>query len=174
MLLITSLAMAAPQDVPLDLPTDTFKPAPTVALPETPNLPEGINMVPTGVVLLMPDGSKRLVALKSWLLPDAFYREALTKAKQLAICEPALDSITEKALGLQQKVAASLDSCSTQFDSDEAQINDLTAQVGSLETRALVAEDKVKDLRGQRNVAWAVAGGLVLGAVSVSVVALAP
>lgn len=149
-------------------------PAPTLATPDVPSLAEGINKVDAGVVLLLADGTKFRIPVKSWLLPDPYYREAITKAKQLEVYQPALDTCTTKALDLQIQVAQAMDTCSEQFASDETLIADLNNQVRSLETRALTTEGQNKDLRSQRNVAWAITGGLVLGAITITAVSIAP
>lgn len=166
--LMVSVAGASPVSVP------EFTPAPTVAATGTPHLPDGINLVQAGVLLTSPEGAKSVVPVKSWLLPDSYYREAIMKARQLELFQPALDVCTAKAIELQNKVVLSLNSCEEQFDADQTLIFKLSDQVGTLETRALVAEDKVKDIRSQRNIAWAITGGLVIGAVAVTAVAIAP
>lgn len=141
-----------------------------------PNLGEGITKLSAGshVVLLDPDGNRSpyLVPGKSWLLPDSYYRTALTKSKQLDICQPALDRCTETSLAWQERTYDALERASTQFDSDEGLVDTLTTQVSEWETRALTAESKNQDLKVQRNTAWAVTGGLVLGAVAVTAVAI--
>jgi hypothetical protein len=150
----------------------------SVTIPlESPNLADGIQVVPVGshVILLGPEGRTSFILPgKYWLLPDAQYREAIIKAKQLAIYQPALDRCTEESLAWQGRVFTALETCSKQFDVDEDLIDSLTDEVRSLETRALVAEDRLKDVRHQRNVAWAITGGLVVGAVAVTAVAIAP
>ncbi len=167
-LLLTRAALAG------DPPTDALTPPPTVATASTPTLAEGINKVAAGVVLLNPDGTTAVVPVKSWLLPDSYYREAITKARQLAIYEPALETCTQKALEHQALVESAVDSCTAQFESDAALITSLTRDIGTLETRALTAESLIRDLRTQRNTAWAITGGLVLGAAAVTAVAIAP
>ena len=145
---------------------------------EPPELAKGISLVPESSYLLLrqPEGTfiPHRVPGKHWLLPDAYYSDAIVKAKQLKICQPALDQMTETALAWQQRTYDEATRCLTQFDGDEALIQDLTGKVASMETRALVAEDRLKVARRNTAVAWAITGGLVLGASTVIVVAVAP
>ena len=131
-------------------------------------LEEKITLVPEGSRLLFlgEDGTNtvRTVPGKSWLLPDSYYEEAIVKARKLAICQPALDSITEETLQMADRTYAALSKCGDQFDTDEDLIADLTGQIQSWETRALVGEDRLKQARKNTAVAWAITGGLVLGA----------
>jgi hypothetical protein len=148
-----------------------------LTLSRPPSLAEGINMVPEGSVVLLrqEDGTfrSRLVPAKAFLLPEPMYDKALVQAKQLKICQPALDSITEEMLRMADRNYEVLSKCGGQFDSDEVLINDLTGQVRDWETRALVAEDRLKSAHRRTAVAWAITGGLVLGATSAIVVSVA-
>jgi len=101
------------------------------------------------------------------------YDTARLKARQLDICQPALDEITEQTLQLAERNYSTLAKCGGQFDADESLIHDLTGQVQSLETRALFAEDRLKMARRNQAVAWAITGGLVLGASTVIIVSVA-
>jgi hypothetical protein len=145
---------------------------------ESPRLEDGITRTPPGSYLLLKgnDGSftVRLVAGKQWLLPDAYYSDAIVKAKQLKICQPALDKMTETALGWQQRTYDESTRCLDQFDGDEALIQDATSKLQTMESRALLAEDRLKVARRNQAVAWAIAGGLVLGASTVIVVSVSP
>lgn len=133
-----------------------------------PSLAEGVNVIPGGsLVLLRKEEGKwepRLVPAKAFLLPEPMYDKALIQAKQLKICQPALDAVSEEALKMADRTYTALSKCDGQFDVDEVLIADLTGQVGSWETRALVAEDRLKVSRRNQAVAWAITGGLVLGA----------
>jgi len=143
-----------------------------------PNIAEGINLVPAGSLLTMPpplpgaEPSRFTVPDKAFLLPETYYDTALVKAKQLAICQPALDTCTETALEWQKRSYDALTACSDQFGVDEATVSGLQAQVLEQETRARVAEGKVKQARNMAGIAWGITGGLVLGSVTVVVLTL--
>lgn len=152
--------------------------APSLLAPSTPpSLAEGINVVPGGslVLLRQEDGTFRaqLVPAKAFLMPEPMYDKALVQARQLKICQPALDSITEEMLQMADRSYQALSKCGSQFDVDESLIHTLTGQVRDWETRALVAEDRIKTARQRAVVAWSIAGGLVLGATSAIVVSAA-
>jgi len=152
-------------------------PSPAVEDPKAEELPDKIKLVPAGSVLVVPaleGGELRYkVPRKSFLLPELHYDNALIKVKQLAICQPALDKCTDTSLEWQKRTYDALTECSNQFDSDEALIQDLTSKFQSMETRALVAEDRLKVARKNQAVAWGITGGLVLGAVTAIVVTVA-
>ena len=148
-----------------------------LTLQKPPSLAEGVNLLPAGslVLLRQEDGSyhSRYVSTKSFIMPEPMYDNALIQAKQLKICQPALDKITEETLQMADKTYAALAKCGDQFDVDETLIADLTGQVGSWETRALVAEDRLKQARRSQLVAWGITGGLILGASAAIVVTVA-
>ncbi len=108
----------------------------------------------------------------SYLLPEPMYDKALLKAKQLEICLPALDNATSQTLHWSDITNRALSACSGQFDVDATAIETLRTQVVDLEARALSAESRLKDVRSQRTVAWAIAGGLILGSATVIVATL--
>lgn len=132
----------------------------------------GILQVPEGSVLTVPGGKPQTVATYSFLLPESYYDQALIQAKQLQVCQPALDKCTAMAGGWVDVAHKSLEACSGQFDTDEATIETLRTDVTALETRAQVAESRLQSVRGQRNVAWAIAGGMILGATTITAVAV--
>jgi hypothetical protein len=141
-----------------------------------PSLSDGISKIPDGSFILIrqEDGSfdPHRVQSKFWVLPDSHYTEAIYKARQLEICRPALDEITETSLQWMDRAYTAQTKCLEQFDGDEALIQDLTGQVQTFEARALLAEDRLKVARRRQAVAWAITGGLVLGASTVIVVSV--
>jgi hypothetical protein len=143
---------------------------------EPPSLADGISKIPQGSLLLIrgEDGTytARLVTRKSWLLPDSYYTEALSKARELEIVAPALERCTERALQWQDRTYGALDACSEQFGEDEALVAQLTSDVATWETRALVAEDKLEKSRKAAAVAWAITGGILFGGIVVTSVAV--
>jgi len=134
-----------------------------------------------GVIRLLPPGSFVLVfegeswtafsvSGKFWLLPDSHYRKAIVSARQLAICQPALDEVTETSLAWQKRSFEALGTCEAQFDKDEELIQDLTEKVQRLEERSLLAEKRLSRARTATGVAVAVTSGVVLGVVAAGIV----
>lgn len=135
----------------------------------------GIIQVPDGTVLTFPASSKLkpfTTTQYSFLLPEPMYDMALIKAKKLAICEPALDKSTEQTLKWIEVSDKALTTCTGQFDIDQATVDKLESDVKTLEVRALTAEGQLKDTRVQRNTAWAITSGIIIGAVAVTAIAL--
>ena len=153
-------------------------PEPTLTLWQLPpNLAAGIATVPAGslVVLHQEDGTyrARYIPTKHFLMPEPMYDSSRAQARQLKICQPALDAIAEETLQMADRVYKTLQSCGDQFDVDEAFISDLNSQLQSMETRALVADDRLKMARRNTAVAWGITGGVALGAVAATVVSVA-
>ena len=152
--------------------------APVLVEPDAPSLAEGIQKLPRGslVVIANEDGAleRFTVAGKSWILPDSHYREAIIKAKQLGIYQPALEACTEKSLAWQKRSFEAWDACEAQFDGDELLIASQVQTIATWEAKAYGFKDQRDTARRQRNIAWAVTGGIILGASTVIVVAVAP
>lgn len=136
--------------------------------------PEEILLVPAGSIVTISTGDFRTIPRKSFLLPESFYDSALIQAKQLAVCKPALDTCTTTTLDWQRRTVDALNVSENQFNADETLIADLTGQIRTMETRAITAESLLVDARKSKWVAWAVTGGLCLGAASVIVTSLVP
>lgn len=183
----TPTGSQAASEVVLEAPSGSLVRAPSIelklqadsyiVLAKPPPLSEGVALVPSGSILLIiqDDGSMktRLVEQKSFLLPEPMYDSARLKARQLQICEPALEAISTQTLALTERIYKTLETCGTQFEEDEKLVEDLTTQVRSLETRAVLAEDRLGQARKTSAVMSAITGGLVLGASTVLVVSLA-
>jgi hypothetical protein len=137
-------------------------------------LPEGIFLLPPGSLLTLKEGGswKTYRANKSWLLPESHYERALIAAKQLEVCKPALAQMTESALEWQKKTYEEAQRCLDQYGADRVLAEDLEKKIFALEARALAAEGKLATARRNSAVAWAIAGGLVLGASSALVITL--
>ena len=131
--------------------------------------PAEIKLVPQGTVLIFPGGAspKYTVPVKSFLLPGPYYDSALATAKQLAICQPALDSCTQTSTETLAKLDAALTASKEQSDKDATLISDLTTQVKFQGDRADALAGKLKHARQSQWTAWGITGGLVLGAVTV-------
>ena len=127
---------------------------------EVPALDGTIVKVPTGSqVSILGDGGTFTpygVPSKYWLLPDSYYRNAVTAGKQLQICQPALDTCTETALAWQERTYTALQTCSDQFGSDSDQITGLIIENGQLSF-------KLAKARNNQVVAWAITSGLLVG-----------
>lgn len=140
--------------------------------PSTDGDTTGIVQIPEGTVITRPGTKPFTVEDFSYLMPEPMYDRALTKAKQLDICTATLASTSDQVtrwIGISEKA---LTACEGQFVTDQTTIDQLTAQVKDLEVRALTAEDRLRDVKTQRNTAWAITGGLILGAVAVTAVAV--
>lgn len=132
----------------------------------------GIVPIPEGTVITIPSQPPFTVTGQSYLLPEFHYDTALFKAKKLAILEPAFDQCTELTGKWVSVTLDSLSACSAQFHTDEGLVSKLQVDLTTQETRAITAETKVQQVRSQRNVAWAITGGLVLGAIAVTAVSI--
>ena len=184
----TGVALEVPEGASLSFPTAEGVEGPEtpkrlvgapslLSLRAPPSLAEGINLVPAGslVLLRQEDGTfkPQSVPAKAFLMPEPMYDTARLKARQLDICQPALDAITEETLRMADKTYTTLSKCSEQFDADGALVADLTSQVQSMETRALVAEDRLKTARRNTAVAWAITGGILFGGTTAIVLSVA-
>ena len=83
---------------------------------ETPSLSEEILLVSETSTIVLSDGKTFKIPSKHWLLSDKVYSTALVKARQLEICQPALDKITETSLVWQDRTYKALEKGSFQFD----------------------------------------------------------
>lgn len=155
----------APSDGPVD--------------PDAPDLPDGIQVIPLGSLIVLPPawvaekgltGDKFTVPQKSYSLPEPMYDTALTKARQLEICRPALDECTEVGLLWLEKADNALAACQDQFDADEKHIDGLVTDLGDMETRAITAEVKLQKARTAAGVSWAITSGVVVGLVTTAII----
>jgi hypothetical protein len=178
------VALEVPAGVEVSFPSDDPETGPLVVedpslltLRAPPTLADGINLVPAGSLVLLrgDDGAfeSKLVVGKSFLMPEVMYDNARLKARQLDICQPALDEVTEETLRMADKTYTALSKCSEQFDADEELVADLSSQLQSMETRALVAEDRLKQAKRNSMVAWAITGGILFGGSAAIVLSVA-
>jgi len=135
-----------------------------------------IKQIPAGSEVTPPEDAEDktpwVVEVAGRFMPDDYYKRALVTDKQLKVCLPDLDKCYENSLTLLKQRNEALDASLAQMDGDETLIETLRTDVATWETRALTAEGKVKDLKHQRNTAWAITGGLIAGAVAVTAVAI--
>ena len=134
---------------------------------------QDVTPIPAGAEI-HHEGEVTTVDVKSWLLPDETFREAVAQAKELEIVKPALSECTDTTISLTAKVQTVAKQCLTQFDGDQARIDQMVKDMASMEQRALVAEGRLHEVKIQRTIAWSILGGVALGAVTVLAVTLAP
>jgi len=134
--------------------------------------PDGVVQIPAGTTITVPNSRPLTVSEFSFLLPEPYFDRALASVKKLAICEPALAESQATTLRWIDVSDRALAACEGQFSTDAAGVTQLNDQVRTLEVRAVTAETRLKDVRQQRNVAWAIAGGIILGCVTVTAVAI--
>lgn len=139
-----------------------------------PTLPteEGIISVPSGSTVDRPDKPKFSVIRQSYLLPEPHYDRCLTAAENLPICKQGLTQCHELSSTALGQAKSALDLCQGQFDDDAELINELTLKIATLESKGVALEEQRQNLRAQRNTAWAITGGLVLGSITVTAIAL--
>ena len=173
-------AVMAPADSVVKFPDGTEQELleSTLLVPLTvPSLSEGILKLPSRSIVLSFDGGvwrPHTLPGKYWLMPDSYYREALVKARQLPVYEGALDRCTETSLDWQRRTYDALEECSDQFGRDDDLIAEQVQTIATLESQVASLTYQRDNARRQRNVAWAITGGLVLGAATVITVAVAP
>jgi hypothetical protein len=141
---------------------------PQLVMAAEPVAPADVQVVPEGAIVVVPPSEGRpevrfQLSTKSWVISDAYFREAVAKAKELEVTRPALTACTQTTLDLAVKVRSTAETCLTQFDGDEARIDTLVQTVSTLEVRALDAERKLQTTRTQRTIAWTIVGGLIAG-----------
>lgn len=184
----TEEAIEAPEGSTLAFPPETgdtgepsypsfqVKKPMVLSLRKPPDFGEGIHLVPGGslVLLRQEDGSllPYRVPAKAFLMPEPMYDSARLQARQLKICQPALDAITAETLAMAETTHKALTTCGDQFDVDEETIDELKQIATDQEIRAIVAEGKVKQARKGQVVAWAITGGVILGATAATAISL--
>jgi len=104
-------------------------------------------------------------AIDTWLLSETQYKNCLKFAAGYAELEGRLEQCEESAAPALQKAQSALATAEGQVIRDAAQIH------GLLEDKRQ-HKQKIADLRRQRNVAYAVAGSLVIGSVTATVLVL--
>jgi hypothetical protein len=171
LLLLSALAFAEEPTDTADA-TDTAEPV----VPET----EGIVQFPVGteVQLPQPEGLPPFSVWRTqqhgYFMPEDYYKSALAKSKKLDVCLPALDSATETGLQWMSKASESQQACLDQFDTDEVLIGEQVQTIATQEVSIQSLTFQRDNARRQRNTAWAITGGIILGAGTVIVVAVSP
>lgn len=132
-----------------------------------------VTLVPAGSQVVTPDETFE-VREKSWLLTDPTFREAVAQGKELEIVKPALSDCTNTTVDLTAKIQTVAKQCLTQFDGDQARIDQLVKDYAVMEQRAVTAESRLHEVKVQRAIAWSILGGVVLGSVTALAITLAP
>lgn len=136
-------------------------------------VPSTIVALPEGTMITLPESEIQLrVVGQSYLLPESHYETALVKAKRLLYLEPAFEECSKLSESWSSLTTDSINACSEQTSADESVLLNLQSSLKIQEDRAIVAELRVQKLRSQRNTAWSIAGGLILGSVAVTAIAL--
>jgi hypothetical protein len=108
----------------------------------------------------VPAGDSVTAAAPSYLLSESMFDKCLADSRALSeLALPGIErcqSVCSSALTTAQNA---LTTCRAQLDLDSDQIADLTGHVAGLEAGNI-------KLKHQRNIAWAIAGSLVVGSVS--------
>lgn len=129
--------------------------------------------VPEGSTLQRPAIAEGFqIDYQAYLLPEGHYDSCLVSAKNLPICKQSLDYCQEQSAWALAEARSTFQLARDQFQADEDQVAALTQQVVELDADLARTTGKLRQARTQRNVAWAITGGLVLGAVAVTAVAI--
>jgi len=167
---------------PTDGGNDALKPEGTFVDDKAPVFPETIQVLPLGTLITFPPtwatehgiSVNWSVGVKAFLLPEAMYDVALTKAKQLDICRPALDHCTDTSLSWMRKADEALQACETQMDDDEELIASFQATITSQDQELATVKLKLHRNRTAAGVSWAITGGIIAGLVTTAIIVSAP
>ena len=112
------------------------------------------------------------LGFQAYLVPEYQFDQLLAARENLSVCQTALSTCQSMSRAALTDAQSYYQIARDQFQSDQARVAELTTQVTELEYDLAREQSKNQRLRTQRNVAWAITGGLVLGAVSVTAVAI--
>ena len=135
-------------------------------------LEPGISSIPEGTVLTRPGKLAEAIGYQAYLLPEPHYDSCLSAAANLPICQDALTYCEEQAEWSMGQARETFQLARDQFAADEDLVAKLTEQVVQLDADFGRTQEKLKLARSQRNLAWGITGGLILGAVAVTAVAV--
>jgi hypothetical protein len=131
-----------------------------------------IMSVPEGSTLTRPGKAAFAIDYQAYLLPEPHYDSCLSSAQNLPLCKESLAFCEEQSDWSLTQARETFQLARDQFDADEDQVAKLTEQVVQLDSDLVRTKEQLRMARSQRNLAWGVAGGLVLGAVAVTAVAI--
>jgi len=123
-------------------------------------------------VRAVPQGDSRVVHGPAVTMPEETFTEFLRAREQLPICRSALDEATKLGVAANRRAVDAYGIAREQFAADALLAADLNRQVAELAGTNVQLEMDIRRTRNQRNVAWAVAGGMVSGAVVTTLVVL--
>ena len=155
-------------------------PDPPPVDPNAPVYDESIHVIPVGSLIMLPpawvvetniESDRWTVGVKAFVMPEAMYDTAVSKAKQLDICRPALDRCTDQAPEWLKKADSTLEACEVQFDSDEELIAQFKLTITNQDAEIATANLKLHRNRTAAGVAWAITGGILAGAATTIIVA---
>ena len=128
--------------------------------------------VPSGSELTIPSRPVLRLGYQAYLLPEPHYDSCLAAAKNLPVCKSSLTFCEEQAEWSLTQARDTFQLARDQFQADEDMVAKLTEKVVQLDYDLARTRDSLKQVRSQRNLAWGITGGIVLGAVAVTAVAV--
>lgn len=133
--------------------------------------PQIIGVAP-GAELLRPSKPVYKINYQAYLLPEGHYDSCLLAAKNLPICKSSLTFCEEQSEWALSQAQETFQLARDQFKSDEGLVAKLSEQVVQLDADLVRTQGSLKQARSQRNLAWGITGGLIIGAVTVTAVAV--
>lgn len=109
---------------------------------------------------------------QAYLVPEWQFDKLLASQENLGVCKEALNSCQEMSKTALADAQVYYQIARDQFYVDGEMTTELTQQVVELEHDLIREKQRGSRLKAQRNVAWAITGGLILGSVTVTAVAI--
>lgn len=128
--------------------------------------------VPETSELTRPGKPVFRIGYQAYLLPEGHYDSCLAAAQNLPVCKSALTYCEEQSEWTLSQARETFQLARDQFQADEDLVAKLTEQVVQLDADLARTQASLKQARSQRNLAWGITGGLILGAVTVTAVAV--
>lgn len=128
--------------------------------------------VPSGSTITIGARSPQRIDYQAYLLPEKHYDRCLITAQNLPICKEALTFCQERSEWVMSEALNTFELARAQFNHDETVVVEQAQKIVELDLSMGEAQETIKRVRNQRNVAWAITGGLVLGAVATTAVAI--
>lgn len=125
-----------------------------------------------GVQVVEP-GKSITAKTRSYLLPEAYYDSCLVNAQQVETFREAYGQCLIQSEWALEQSRTTFGLAKDQFGTDAQLVEDLTHKVAVLEVGLQTEQIRVKEVKSQRNIAWGITGGLLLGTVAVTVISLA-
>ena len=112
------------------------------------------------------------LGFQAYLVPEYQFDQLLASYENLGICREALGTCQEISREALTDARDYYRIAKEQFESDDLLVTKLTVNVTELEYDLAREREKNRRLRAQRNVALAITGGLMLGAGTVTAIAI--